>query len=252
MILGILQARYSSRRLPGKVLLPILGRPMLACQLERLRRVRQMDRLVVATSDETSDDAIAALCRELAIPCYRGSLDDVLDRFYRAAIGFSPVPAQVVRLTGDCPLADPALIDRVIAHHLRGGFDYTSNIKPPTYPDGLDVEVMRFPVLAEAWREAQLPSQREHVTLFINGQPERFRLGNVTHDHDLSALRWTVDESEDLELVRKIYEALYPRNPEFAMAEVLALLAGHPEWQEGNRHHERNAGLALSLAREGG
>ena len=174
MILGILQARASSRRLPGKVLKPILGRPMLERQIERLRRARRLDGLVVATSTDAGDDAIDALCRSLGVECFRGSLEDVLDRFYRAVLRHAPQSA--VRLTADCPLADPAVIDRLVELHAAGGYDYTSNTLVRTYPDGLDAEVVALPCLEAAWREAALPSEREHVTPFIYNRPQRFRL----------------------------------------------------------------------------
>lgn len=157
MILGILQARTSSRRLPGKVLKPILGRPMLERQIERLRRAQRMDKLVIATSTDASDDPIAALCQSLSVDCFRGPLDDVLDRFYQAARRYAP--RAVVRLTGDCPLADPQVIDELIETHSRESYDYTANILPPRQiPDGLDVEVIAMSCLETAWREARLPS----------------------------------------------------------------------------------------------
>lgn len=244
-IVGILQARVSSSRLPGKVLEPILGAPMLARQLERLGRARRIDHLLVATSIQRSDDALDALCQSLGIACFRGSLEDVLDRFYQAARPHAP--AHVVRLTGDCPLADPALIDRVIDIHLQQGSDYTCNTLVPSYPDGLDVEVMRFGCLVEAWREAKLPSHREHVTPFLHQQPERFLIAGVQGDVDLSMLRWTVDEPADLELVTRVYEALYPGNPAFSTGDVLALLERDRDLREMNTMHERNEGYRRSL-----
>jgi len=222
MILGILQARLSSHRLPGKVLKLILGRPMLERQIERLRRARCIDRLVVATSAEAADDDIARLCGSLAMECFRGSLEDVLDRFYQAARYHQA--RTVVRLTGDCPLADPGIIDRLIGLHEAAGNDYTSNTLIRTYPDGLDAEVVEFDCLEAAWREAVLPSEREHVTPFIYHRPERFRLGNLRQDEDMSRLRWVVDEPQDFAFVSAIYEALYPDNPAFATGDVLALL----------------------------
>lgn len=225
MILAILQARTSSTRLPGKVLMPILGQPMLARQIERVRRARRIDRLVVATSSEASDDAVAALCHQLGVARFRGSLDDVLDRFYKAAAPYRP--AHVVRLTGDCPLADPHLIDRLIGFHLDGGFDYSSNSLERTYPRGLDAEIMNLATLGEAWHEARLAPEREHVTPFIYRHPERYRLGSLTGDRDLSALRWCVDEPEDMEVARSIYGALYPANPNFTTADILDYLSRH-------------------------
>src|SRR5476649_1017963 len=151
---AILQARVSSSRLPGKVLKPILGRAMLLHQLDRVRRAGSLDDLVVATSTESGDDAIETMCAAEGIRCFRGSLNDVLDRFYQAALPFNP--DYIVRLTGDCPLADPELIDRVVNFLITGGFDIAG--AAPTFPDGLDVEAMRFSILETAWREATLPS----------------------------------------------------------------------------------------------
>ncbi len=245
MILAIVQARVSSSRLPGKVLLPILGKPMLQLHLERLSRMNLADELIVATSDEVSDEPIAGLCHKLDVPCYRGSLEDVLDRFYQAARGYQP--AHVVRLTGDCPVADPDLIDDIVSYHLDGGYDYTSNTIKPTYPDGLDAEVIRFECLEAAWREAELPSQREHVTPYIWSQPSRFKLANHENDEDLSDLRWTVDEPEDYELIKVIYQHLYQVKPNFDRYDVFDLLEGRPELRQVNQAFERNEGLAKSL-----
>lgn len=245
-VLAILQARVSSSRLPGKVLKPVLGVAMLARQIERVRRAERIEQLVVATSVDAADDAIAALGADLGVPCHRGPLDDVLTRFILAARPYAPT--HIVRLTGDCPLADPALIDQVITHHLATAADYTSNTLPPTYPDGLDVEVVRMAALEVAAAEATRPAEREHVTLFIHQRPERFRLAAVRGDTDLSHLRWTVDEPADFELVTAIYRALYPANPAFITADIMAWLAANPAWLTHNTDHRRNEGLAKSLA----
>lgn len=242
--IAILQARTSSTRLPGKVLKPILGRPMLERQLERLGRCRRIDKLVVATSSDESDNAIEALCSGLGIDSFRGSLNDVLDRFYRAALQYRP--KFVVRLTGDCPLADPLLIDALVDFFLKGNYDYASNALQPTFPDGLDAEIMRFRCLRAAWKEAALPSQREHVTPFIYNHPERFHIGSYTNAVDYSKLRWTVDEPEDFQMVTRIYEALYPKNKAFGSAEILALLEKSPGLAK-NAGFIRNAGYLASL-----
>ncbi len=226
-VLAILQARMSSTRLPGKVMKELAGAPMLARQLERVGRARRLDRIEVATSDGADDDAIARLCESLGVGCFRGALDDVLDRTYQAARRH--VPAHVVRLTADCPLADWEVIDAAVQLHLEGGADYTSNGLERTYPHGLDVEVMTFEALEAAWREAELPGEREHVTRFIYDRPERFQLGRLTRAPSLAAQRWTVDYAEDYALVRAVYEALYPGKPNFTSADVLGFLAGHPE-----------------------
>jgi spore coat polysaccharide biosynthesis protein SpsF (cytidylyltransferase family) len=243
-VLGILQARVSSSRLPSKVLMPILGRPMLLHQLDRVRRAHSLDALVVATSTDASDDAIERLCAVEGVEVFRGSLNDVLDRFYQAARPRRP--GAIARLTGDCPLADPALIDRVVELFNSDRFDIAG--AAPTFPDGLDVEVVRFDALELAWREATLPSDREHVTQFMHRQPGRFRIGPLHSDTDLSHFRWTVDEPQDFELVRRIYEALYPRNPAFTTRDILDLLSAQPDLLNLNRGIRRNEGLERSLA----
>lgn len=247
--LAILQARTSSSRLPGKVLKPLLGKPMLARQIERLRRVNRVDELIVATSVHASGDALAALCQAEGLSCFRGSLDDVLDRFYRAALTRSP--QHIVRLTGDCPLIDPAVVDRTVDVYAGGGFDYASNALEPSFPDGLDVEVFRFSCLEAAWWEATDPAFREHVTLFIYRHPERFRTGCYRSRTNLAHLRWTVDEPEDFEFVTRVYEALYPHKPQFSMEDVLRFVPEHPEACALNRDIERNEGLPRSLSRDG-
>lgn len=246
-VLAILQARVTSTRLPNKVLAPILGQPMLARQIERLRRTTTLDKLVVATSDDGSDDPLAALCASQGVPCHRGSLNDVLARFHGACAAFGPAD-HIARLTGDCPLTDPAVIDAVIRHHLASGADYTANAIQPTWPDGLDVEVMRAEVLQRAFDEARLPSEREHVTPYIHKHPEWFRIEHVKGDRDLSTLRWTVDEPADLYFVTEVYAALYPKDPAFDTTAILALIERHPELTKLNGQFLRNEGYAKSLA----
>jgi spore coat polysaccharide biosynthesis protein SpsF len=245
MILALLQARTSSLRLPAKVLQPILGRPMLARQIERLQRCRSLGALAVATSTDPADDAIERIADTYHLKSHRGSRDDVLDRFYQAALPYRP--SHVVRLTGDCPLADWEIIDRVVAFTVDGGFDHGSNTLKPTWPDGLDVEVIVFSALETAWREAVLQSDREHVGPFITRAPQRFRLGNLENDRDLSTFRWTVDEARDLMFVRRIYEALYPDKPAFTTADVLSFLARHPEVGAINAGTQRNEGFTQAM-----
>lgn len=246
MIVAVLQARVSSSRLPGKVLKPILGVPMLARQIERIKRASRIDRLVVATSAEPADTGIASLCEAISTPCHRGSLNDVLDRCHEAVVPYRP--NYVVRLTGDCPLADWTVIDQTIQFCLAGDFDYASNTLRPTWPDGLDVEVARFRALEEAWREAELPSEREHVTPFIHKRPDRFRLGSLEQEPDLSSLRWTVDEPADFSFVSAVYEALYPDNVAFTTQDILDFLKTRPDLQDLNSTLERNEGMKKSLA----
>jgi spore coat polysaccharide biosynthesis protein SpsF len=228
MILGVLQARMSSTRLPGKVMMDLLGRPMIDRQIERLNRAETLDRLVVATSDDVSDDPLADHLRRTGVGVFRGPLHDVLARFVGAAEAFGPA-ANVVRLTADCPLTDWRVLDEVVRLHLGEGNDYTSNDLRRTFPHGLDVEIMRAAVLATAAREATEPAEREHVTPFVYNRPDRFRLGRLTQADDQSAERWTVDTPNDFAFVRRVYERLYPANPAFTSEEVLALDFRHRE-----------------------
>ncbi|WP_406732448.1 glycosyltransferase family protein [Vibrio scophthalmi] len=247
-VVAILQARVSSSRLPRKVLRQILGKPMLQLQIERVQRSRMIDKLVIATSIESSDDLLVELCVKLGVECYRGSLEDVLDRFYGAAS--AEKPDHVVRLTGDCPLTDPYVIDKVVEHHLAHGAAYTSNVCPPTYPDGLDVEVMTFASLEMAWRIATLKSDREHVTSYIRKPEANLRLGNVENDVDLSHLRWTVDELADFEFVTEVYTRLYRDNPHFDTQGILDSIERQPDLLAINQGYVRNEGYKQSLLKD--
>lgn len=230
----IVQARMTSTRLPGKVLLPLCGEPMLTRLVERLRRAQRVDGIVIATTTNATDDPIASLCEALGVPCHRGSEHDVLSRYADAArLHGADV---VVRITADCPLIDPALVDQVIATYEEGDSHYVSNMLPPTWPFGMAVEVFSAAVLRQANAEATEAAEREHVTPFIYWHPERYRLRNVPSQNDLSAQRWTVDTPEDYELVRRLFESLYPIHPAFTLADLLAAMKAHPEWVEINRH----------------
>lgn len=248
MILAVLQARMSSSRLPGKVLKPILGVPMLKLQIERIRRSQLIDCLVVATSTDVTDDSIEELCKEIECICFRGNLEDVLDRYYRASLAH--FPKHVVRLTGDCPLVDSSLIDRLISFHIEGGFDYSSNCLEPTFPDGLDAEIMTFDTLCQAWRQAASSVEREHVTLYINSRPAEFKLGSYKQNENMSHLRWTVDEDRDFELVERIYRHLYPNYKNFTTSQILEFLDRDKQLADLNKGIVRNEGLARSLAKE--
>jgi spore coat polysaccharide biosynthesis protein SpsF len=225
---AIIQARMTSTRLPGKVLKEICGKPILARQIERVARARLVDLVAVATSEDASDDPIAALCAESGIPSYRGSLADVLGRFQGASEWLGPAD-HIVRLTGDCPLTDPAIVDACVAVHIANSADYTANGVKRSYPDGLDVEVMTASALARAAREAKDPFQREHVTPYIYGNPKIFSLDALLYPRDLSGLRWTVDTPADFAFVKRIFAELLPRDPFFGWRDVLALVEAHPE-----------------------
>lgn len=248
-VVALLQARMSSTRLPGKVLKPLLGKPMLLRQIERLQHSRMIDKLVVVTSTDALDDQIENVCRENGLDCFRGSLDDVLDR-YAAALEVYPAE-HVVRLTGDCPLADWRVIDQVVRSHLESGAKYTANTIIPTYPDGLDTEVITAELLQWIAKNARLKSEREHVTYYINSRPDHFQRNSVVAANDYSMHRWTVDAQDDFDFVQRVYEELYPANPDFDMQDILALLALKPELPIINTGHIRNEGLLKSLVSDG-
>ena len=250
MIVAIIQARMSSTRLPGKVLADIAGRPMLWHVTDRARRARLVDLVVVATSCDSADKPIADFCREEAIECYRGSPDDVLDRFYHAAERFGA--DVIVRITGDCPLIDPEVIDKVIETYSQGDYDYVANSLRYTYPDGLDVEVISLGALERAWREAKELRQREHLTAYIRFSG-LFRIANVENDDDLSREnhRWVVDEPRDLDFVREVYARLWTNGATtFGMQEVLDMLSEHPEIGAVNQGITLNEGEFRSFAKE--
>lgn len=249
MIVAIVQARMRSTRLPGKVLEDIAGRPMLWHVVSRVRHAKLVDQVVVATSEKASDDPIASFCECEGIACFRGSENDVLDRFYRAARQFGA--DVVVRITADCPLLDPVIIDRVIQECRTGTYDYVTNTLRYTYPDGLDVEVFSFEALERAWREAMTQTQREHVTPYIRTSG-RFRVYGVENEEDLfqQRYRWTVDEPHDLHFVREVYRYLYNEDRIFLMDDILKVLVERPELKWINQDKVRNEGYYLSIAEE--
>lgn len=238
-IVIIVQARMTSTRLPGKVLKEVMGKPLLEYQIERLRRVSLADEIVIATTTNHSDQPIVDLCQKLNVSYYRGSEEDVLARYYEAAkLHRADV---VIRVTSDCPIIDPQVIDQVIYYFLehRNKYDYVSNSLTRTYPRGMDAEVFSFKVLNEAFLEALDKPEREHVTLFIYRHPERYNLSNVTYSENQSHHRWTVDTIEDFTLISKIITALYPSKPTFDLEDCLKLLFKKNDWSKINSHIEQ-------------
>ncbi len=229
MIVCIIQARVGSTRLPGKVLKLILGKPMLLHQIERVKRSRVIDKIIIATTTKNEDDPIESLAVKAGVFCFRGSEHDVLDRYYQAAKG-----AQadiVIRLTGDCPMSDPVVIDETVEYFMNqyGEIDYTS--KPTNYPEGLDVEVFSFDALSWAWNDGVKPSEREHVTPYMYNHPEIFNLGIWgSGTDDFSKMHWSVDTAEDFMFITKIFETLYPSNNFFSKEDILTLLQEQPEF----------------------
>lgn len=234
-IIAIIQARMSSSRLPGKVLKPILGISMLEHIVKRLQYVSAIDQTVVATSEELSDDPIYYLCRENKIACYRGSLDDVLERFYQAALLYKA--NTVIRITGDCPCVDPRLVANLINFYLDGGFDHAgiatgagAVFEENRFPNGLDAECFSFAALEKAYKEASKSSDREHVTPYIWRNKDIFECGSLKPEKDYSYIRLSVDHEQDFEVITKIYEKLYePNNEPFLMEDIIALLGKNPK-----------------------
>jgi spore coat polysaccharide biosynthesis protein SpsF len=230
-----------SSRLPGKVLMPLQGKPLFVRQAERVSAARFRGRVVIATTTENGDDEIEAICREEGLDCFRGHPTDVLDRHYQAALnrgglgvsGTDGRPDAVIKIPSDCPLIDPAVIDLVIRYFLdhSGEYDFVSNLHPATWPDGNDVEIMTFSALERAWREAGRPMEREHTTPYIWERPDIFRIGNVTmaNGEDLSmSHRFTIDYPADYAFVSTVFDELYPSNPFFGVRDILALLERRP------------------------
>lgn len=234
-VVAVVQARMTSTRLPGKVLRQVDGKPLLGYQLERMRRATRLDRIVIATTVNPTDDPIAAFCEAAGCDVVRGPESDVLARHAQAAQRFNA--ETVVRLTSDCPLIDPAVIDEAVRRfQVAEHCDYLSNMLAPSFPYGYAVEVMTVQALREAAAEALAPEEHEHVTPFIYWRPRRFALQSFTMVPDLSQHRWTVDTPEDFELVSRILHRLYPGRPAFTLHDVLELLEREPEWVKINAH----------------
>lgn len=242
MITAIIQARMGSTRLPGKVLLPLSDTTVLGHTVRQVRKAKKIGRVIIATSTNASDDAIELYCRQNNIEVTRGSLQDVLDRYYQAARRCGA--EHIARITADCPLIDPAVIDRVAAEYEKGRCDYISTGRiTTTFPDGMDTEIFSFKVLETAWKEAKLPSEREHVTPFIWNHQERFRVIEVKNGADLSAVRLTLDEEKDYTVLKRIVADV----PELSMDTILAYLKAHPEVAAQNASIAHEAGYFKSL-----
>jgi len=220
-------------RLPGKVLEDLAGQPMLYRVINRARRSKTLDDVVVATTINPADEAISKLCEAQDRPFFRGSEDDVLDRYYRTASSYGA--DIIVRITSDCPLIEPEIIDKAVDlfKSSKPKADYVTNTLVRTYPRGLDVEVFGYQTLKEAWQSDDNPAWREHVTPYIYRNPQKFNLYNFTSEQDYSYMRWTVDMPEDLSLVRNIYDHF--KNDTFNWKDVISVLEKHPEWLELNR-----------------
>jgi spore coat polysaccharide biosynthesis protein SpsF (cytidylyltransferase family) len=242
-VVAIIQARMSSSRLPGKVLMTLAGKPVLAHVVERLSYCRMIDQVVVATTTESSADPVADYCADNNIDYYRGSLEDVLDRYYQVAKINHADP--IVRITGDCPAIDPVVVDAVITGFLSGNYDLYG--LGGEFPDGLDCTVYSFKALEKAWKEAKLQSEREHVGPYIEKNTQMFYNGALKIFYGLEQQRWTLDEPEDYILLSKIFDKLYRTDSPFLTHDVLQLLRADPELITINQNITRNEGYLHSL-----
>jgi len=248
---AIIQARMNSSRLPGKVLKSIAGRPLISYMYERVLAAYEIDEVVFATSREASDNPVFEFCSNNNIPCERGSLDDVLDRYHQVA---KTLKADIiVRLTGDCPIIDPAVIDDVVNTFKQSDYDYVANTAPPegfTYPEGMDVEVFSMFALEQAWSEAKKPSDREHVTFYFWKNLDKFNCFRCDMTNNLSEYRLTVDYPEDFVVIEAILNALYKDGQVFSMTDILTFLDSNPDIREINSNIESFSGWKPSLQKD--
>lgn len=233
----IVQARMGASRLPGKPLLQVMGRPLLSYLIERLNRCQKISSVAIATSVLPKDDPIAELTTKEGAALIRGDETDVLSRYLLAAQKLNA--SSIIRITADCPLMDPDVVDRASELFMTSEVDYVSNTQVRTFPRGLDVEVFSREVLEQMAKEAKDPQEREHVTLYLHHHAPQFQMKNFAYSEDASRYRFTVDTEEDFELIRKLFEALYPRNPAFTLEDMLHLMKEHPEWAKINAHVEQ-------------
>ncbi len=246
-VTAIIQARMTSNRLPGKVLMEVMGRPLLSFQVERLRFSKMIDNIIIATTTNKEDDPIMELAQKEGIKVYRGSEDDVLDRYYQTAIEYGA--EHIMRLTGDCPLIAPDICDSIADAYFENGADYIRTGE--TFAEGLDCGIISFQALSNAWHEAKLKYEREHVTLYIRNHPEKFRNVTIENETDDSNYRITVDEKEDFLVVKTILENLYKGTDRyFTIEEIKSFLDKHHEIYKLNAHIIRNEGLLRSLQKD--
>jgi spore coat polysaccharide biosynthesis protein SpsF (cytidylyltransferase family) len=242
MIIAFVQARMGSIRLPNKVMKLVNGKPLIEYLLLRVAKAKLIDKVVVATSVNSNNDTLVSFVNSLGFETFRGSEQDVLSRFYEAAKFHNATT--VLRITADCPLVDSFLIDSLISEYLNSGNDYATNTLPPTYPDGLDVEVFSFESLERAYQKAVASNEREHVTPYIRYSGQ-FKIHNAIHEVDFSDRRWTVDEEDDFEVVSNIFQYFHP-DIYFDWNKIIEIENSHPELFLKNKHIRRNEGVELT------
>ena len=243
----IIQARTQSTRLPNKVLALINDNPLIWYIIERLKSCETIEQIILATSNREEDKKLIEIANDCKILSFVGDEKDVLSRFYQAALKFNADP--IIRITGDCPLVDPYLLDKMLGFYLENGYDFVSNTIIPTYPDGLDIEIFSFKSLRKTFNEAKLKSEKEHVTPYIWKNPGIFQLYNYRNKEELSNYRWTVDEQLDLELIRQIYSNFKPKII-FSFQDVIEMGKLNPQIFKINEKINRNEGYLKSIKEE--
>ena len=248
MIIGILQARTKSSRLPQKVLRKIKDKTLLELYVNRVKESRLIDKIVIATTTEPEDSVIEDIAKKLKINCFRGSENDLLDRYYQCAKKYKA--NIIVRLCSDDPFVDYKVVDRAVQIFKDNQVDFVTNHFEPTYPEGLDIEVYSIDALKKSWKEAKLLSEREHVFPYVQNNQNQFKIINFTQDKDYSHLRWTIDYECDYEMTKVIYDYLYDEKLIFLQEDILQLLEKHPEISEINAHIKRKEGINLTKAND--
>jgi len=243
----LIQAHTGSKRFLRKVLSQIENRPMIWYVIKRVKHVPSAQQIILLTTTKKEDRVLLDIATSSGIIGFRGPAFDVLTRFYKCAVEYNADP--IIRITGDCPLIDPKIIDEMIALYLSSDYDYLSNTLEPTFPDGLDVEIFSFKTLEKVFKKAKLKSEREHVTSYIRSHRDQFKVYNFSNKENLSELRWTVDEKEDIELVRKIYKKMRPRTI-FYLKDILLIISKNPELALINKKFKRNEGYLKSLEKD--
>ncbi len=243
MISIIIQARMGSTRFPGKIMEIIRGKTMLEMVVLRAKRSKKADNVIVATSRNKENTVLSKKAEELGVPCFHGDEDDVLDRYFQCAKRYGS--DVIVRITGDCPVIDPAIIDDTISFFEKKGVNYVSNVHPPTFPDGMDVEVFDFASLEKAWKEASLPSEREHVTPYIWKNDKKFTTANLTNKEDLSRYRFTVDEKEDMTFLSEVLKRI--DGEDYSMEDLIRVIRNNPKLLKINGMYRRNEGFERSI-----
>ena len=240
----IIQARMGSTRLPGKVMKLLDDKnPSLQYTINQLKNSLNLNKIIVATTELKEDDIIEKTSKDNKIDCFRGNSENVLDRFYECAKEFQL--KVIIRITADCPLIDPKIVDSIIEIFNSGKFDYVHNMEPRTFPDGLDIEVFTFKILEEAQKNAKLPSEKEHVTPYFRNNKDKFKIKNVINEKNMSFHRWTLDYQEDLDLIRNIVSQI--KNRPILMNDIINLFNHKPDIFKINKKYLENEGLIRSL-----